>query len=63
MTHIRETGKRLGYPTGIHIVEPDPQRLELSIQEGYTFIAYSVDIRMLDVGARQGVSKLKTVLK
>jgi 2-keto-3-deoxy-L-rhamnonate aldolase RhmA len=63
MTHIRETGKRLGCPTGIHIVEPDPQRLELSIQEGYTIIAYSVDIRMLDVSARQGISKLKTVLK
>lgn len=63
MTHIRETGKRLGCPTGIHIVEPDPQRLELSIEEGYTFIAYSVDIRMLDVSARQGISKLKMVQK
>lgn len=62
MTHIRETGQRLGCPAGLHIVEPDPQRLELSIQEGYTFIAYSVDIRMLDVSARQGIRKLKTVL-
>ena len=62
MTHIRETGKQLGCPTGIHIVEPDQQRLELTIQEGYTFIAYSVDIRMLDVSARQGIAKLKSVL-
>lgn len=62
MTHIRETGQRLGCPAGLHIVEPDPQRLELSIQQGYTFIAYSVDIRMLDVSARQGISKLKAVI-
>jgi len=63
MTHIRETGQRLGCPAGLHIVEPDSQRLELSIKEGYTFIAYSVDIRMIDVSARQGVSKLKAVLE
>jgi 2-dehydro-3-deoxyglucarate aldolase len=59
MTHIRETGKRVGCPAGLHIVEPDLQRLEQTIREGYTFIAYSVDIRMLDVSVRQGIAKLK----
>lgn len=59
MTHIRETGKRLGCPAGLHIVEPDLQRLEQTIREGYTFIAYSVDIRMLDVSVRQGIAKMK----
>lgn len=59
MTYIRETGQRLGCPAGLHIVEPDPQRLEQTIREGYTFIAYSVDIRMLDVSAREGMAKLK----
>ena len=59
LTRIRETGQRLGYPAGLHIVEPDPQALEQTISEGYTFIAYSVDFRMLDVSARQGIAKLK----
>ena len=59
MTHIRETGKRLSCPAGLHIVEPDLQRLEQAIREGYTFIAYSVDIRMLDVSVRQGMMKMK----
>jgi 2-keto-3-deoxy-L-rhamnonate aldolase RhmA len=59
MTHIRETGQRLGCPAGLHIVEPDLQRLEQTIHEGYTFIAYSVDIRMLDVSVRQGMMKMK----
>ncbi len=59
MAYIRETGQRLGCPAGLHIVEPDLQRLEQTIREGYTFIAYSVDIRMLDVSVREGVAKMK----
>ena len=61
MAHIRETGKRLGCTVGLHIVEPDLQQLEQSIRDGYTFIAYSVDIRILDVGARQGMAKMRTL--
>jgi 2-dehydro-3-deoxyglucarate aldolase len=56
MNRIRETGKRLGCPAGLHIVEPDLQRLEQTICEGYTFIAYSVDIRMLDVSVREAIA-------
>ena len=59
ITRIRETGQKLGFPAGLHIVEPDPQALEQAIAEGYTFIAYSVDFRMLDVSARQGIAKVK----
>ena len=60
---IKETGQRLDVPAGIHIVEPDLERLESSVNEGYTFIAYSVDIRVLDVGVRQGLEKLKEIEK
>lgn len=59
VTRIRETGQRLGCAAGLHIVEPDLQRLEQTIREGYTFIAYSVDIRMLDVSVRQGIARMK----
>lgn len=55
MNRILTTGLRLGCPPGLHIVEPDPVRLRQVIGEGYRFIAYSVDIRMLDVAARTGV--------
>jgi 2-keto-3-deoxy-L-rhamnonate aldolase RhmA len=55
MSHIRETGKRLNTMAGLHIVEPDTQRLQQAINEGYRLIAYSVDQRMLDVAARQGM--------
>jgi 2-keto-3-deoxy-L-rhamnonate aldolase RhmA len=59
MTRIRETAKRLGCPAGLHIVEPDLNLLEQTINEGYTVIAYSVDIRVLDVGVRAGMAKMR----
>jgi 2-keto-3-deoxy-L-rhamnonate aldolase RhmA len=59
MNRICETGKRVGCPAGLHIVEPDLERLEQAVREGYAFIAYSVDIRVLDVSMRQGVAKIK----
>lgn len=59
MGRILSTGLRLGCPAGLHIVEPDQTRLQQTIKEGYRFIAYSVDMRMLDVAARAGLIKAK----
>ncbi|NTW99212.1 MAG: 2,4-dihydroxyhept-2-ene-1,7-dioic acid aldolase [Geobacteraceae bacterium] len=56
INQILATGLRMDFPAGIHIVEPDPARLREVIAEGYRFIAYSVDIRMLDVSARMGIN-------
>jgi len=55
MQCILKAGLKARCPAGLHIVEPDPVRLQQVIDEGYRFIAYSVDIRMLDVSARVGV--------
>ena len=57
--HIRRVGNELGCPSGIHIVEPDTAKLKESIDLGYRFIAYSVDIRILDSSAREGVKVFK----
>lgn len=59
MSRILSTGLKMGCPAGIHIVEPDPSRLQHAIADGYRFIAYSVDIRMLDVAARTGLACVK----
>ena len=56
---IFNAGVEAGCPAGIHLVEPDPERLETLIHEGYKILAYSVDIRMLDVSARVGAAKIK----
>jgi 2-dehydro-3-deoxyglucarate aldolase len=60
---ILKAGLKAQCPAGIHIVEPDPVRLCQVFEEGYRFIAYSVDIRMLDVSARVGVQTAKEVEK
>jgi 2-keto-3-deoxy-L-rhamnonate aldolase RhmA len=63
MQRILTAGLKAGCPAGLHIVEPDPERLRQVIDEGYRFIAYSVDIRMLDVSARVGVQISKEMEK
>ena len=59
MDYILETGKKLSVPTGLHIIEPDEKSLENCVNEGFRFIAYSVDIRILDVVAREGIIKFR----
>ena len=59
MNQILTTGLRMNIPTGLHIVEPDKALLRQVIAEGYRFIAYSVDIRMLDVVSRMGITTAK----
>lgn len=59
MELIRSTGERLKIASGVHIVEPDAERLMQCLQQGYRFIAYSVDMRILDVGARQGLESMR----
>lgn len=63
MERIRTTGERLGVAAGLHIVEPDQERLAQTLREGYRFIAYSVDIRLLDVGVRQGLQRFREITR
>ena len=53
---IKSIGQRVQKPGGIHIVEPDLEAYEKA-KENYTFIAYSVDFRMLDVSSRIATKK------
>jgi len=55
---IWEAAIRHDKAPGIHIVEPDPHALQRRVGEGYRFIAYGVDFRMVDRAAREGLSAL-----
>jgi len=59
MERIHSLSKKLGVPGGVHIVEPDPEQLRKRIEEGYWFIAYGVDTRMLDTVCRAGLESIK----
>ena len=52
MDRIRDVGRARRKSGGLHIVEPDPAMLKKRLAEGFNFIAYSVDIRMLDQQCR-----------
>jgi len=55
MDRIKIVAEKMKMTGGIHIIEPEPQQLEQRIAEGYRFIAYSLDVRMLDVACRRGL--------
>ncbi len=63
MARILKIGLAMDCPAGLHIVEPDLSLLDQAISEGYRFLAYSVDIRMLDVSARQGIDAVRGAIK
>jgi 2-keto-3-deoxy-L-rhamnonate aldolase RhmA len=48
---------------GVHVVEPDSRQLKQAIKEGQRFIAYSVDIRMIDQACREGLDYVKELKK
>jgi 2-dehydro-3-deoxyglucarate aldolase len=43
MERIRTLCYNANIPCGLHVVMPDPEMLKLKINEGYRFIAYSID--------------------
>jgi len=53
---IKDTAAKYNMCGGIHIVEPDINQLSLRLDEGYRFIAYSLDTRMIDVACRKAVN-------
>lgn len=44
---------------GVHVVEPDIVQMAGYIEQGYRFLAYSLDIRMLDVSCRSVLTQIR----
>lgn len=59
LDRIKIAAKDHQVPSGIHIVEPDLGELKQRISEGYKFIAYGVDMRMLDITCRLATGQMK----
>jgi len=60
MEKIKSVSEKMKMAGGIHIVEPDPKQLSQRMDEGYTFIAYSVDIRMLHSACEIGMDTVRS---
>lgn len=50
-------------PSGFHVIESNPSKLQERIDEGCTFLAYSLDFFFLGDSARNGMKKIKEDLK
>ncbi len=59
MDRIGEVARKTSAMSGIHIIEPDISMLTDRISQGFRFIAYSLDIRMLDCASRDAVAVLR----
>jgi 2-dehydro-3-deoxyglucarate aldolase len=47
---------------GIHVVQPNPDEVVKRIHEGFSMIAYSLDITMIGNACREGLKKIKEQL-
>jgi len=56
-TTILSAAKNENIKCGYHLVEPETDQIKLLQTKGYDMIAFSVDIRMLDIGARLPFTK------
>jgi 2-dehydro-3-deoxyglucarate aldolase len=56
---VKDAGRRLGKPGGIHVVEPDVDQLRHNIQAGFSFLGYGLDIRILDTVCRSHLQSIR----
>ena len=63
MDRIRSVGIASGKAFGIHVIEPDVAELRHRVDEGYNFLAYSLDIRMLDRTCRDGLDAIRNGIR
>lgn len=59
MARVHAIGKRLNKPGGLHIVEPDEEKLQDAMAQDLKIIAYSIDTRILDTICRSAVALTK----
>lgn len=57
---ILQAGIRHHKAGGVHVIEPDPAILQQRIEQGFTFLGYSLDIRMLDSLCRNHLNIIRT---
>lgn len=58
MSKISGIADKMKAVGGVHIIEPDIEQLNQRISEGFRFIAYSLDIRMLDCSCRTALNNI-----
>tara|TARA_B110000503_G_scaffold86109_1_gene131120 strand:+ start:7059 stop:7823 length:765 start_codon:yes stop_codon:yes gene_type:complete len=60
---VLKQSKEHNIPSGFHVVDTDPAKLQIKINQGCTFLAYGIDYFFLRDAAMNGMSKIKEGLK
>jgi len=60
---VLQVCKKNNTPSGFHVIESDPAKLQERIAQGCSFLAYSLDFFFLGDSARYGMSKIKKELR
>ena len=55
--------KENNIPSGFHVVDTNPEKLKLKIDQGCTFLAYGIDYFFLKDSAINGMKKIKNIIK
>ena len=62
VTTVLDACKKKNIPSGFHVVDTDPQKLNEKIEQGCTFLAYGIDYFFMRDAAMSGMKKLKEEL-
>jgi 2-dehydro-3-deoxyglucarate aldolase len=54
-----EVCNKYGVMPGIHVVKPNPDEVQARLDQGYRFIAYSVDITMVSTLSQKFIQQFK----
>lgn len=57
---IQQAGERAGKPGGLHVVDPVLDDLRKRLDQGFRFIGYGMDIRIIDCLCRDHLAKIRT---
>jgi len=63
MQRILDACKAHRIAPGIHVVCPDPAQVAKRIEEGYRFIAYSLDVTMLAGACQTGLAEIRKYVR
>ncbi len=56
---VLERCKAYNIPSGFHVIDTEPEKLNLKIEQGCTFLAYGIDYFFMRDGAINGMKKIK----
>jgi 2-dehydro-3-deoxyglucarate aldolase len=59
LERVKEVTAQLGALSGYHVIQPDPDAFIQKANEGYRFIAFSLDILFLGKSCRDGLKNIK----